>query len=63
MDVDILIPLATLATIGRIFALIALSIITGWLLAYASIKSRSFENAYVPLTNVFESIPVIGFLP
>jgi NitT/TauT family transport system permease protein len=61
--VDILIPLATLATVGRIFALIALSIVTGWLLAYASIKSRSFENAYVPLTNVFESIPVIGFLP
>jgi len=63
VDLDILIPLATLATIGRIFALIALSIITGWLLAYASIKSRRFENAYVPLTNVFESIPVIGFLP
>ena len=60
---DLLIPLATLATVGRIFALIALSIITGWLLAYASIKSRAFENAYVPLTNVFESIPVIGFLP
>ena len=63
MDLDILIPLATLATVGRIFALIALSIITGWLLAYASIKSRRFENVYVPLTNVFESIPVIGFLP
>jgi len=63
VDLDILIPLATLATVGRIFALIALSIVTGWLLAYASIKSRRFENAYVPLTNVFESIPVIGFLP
>jgi len=48
VDLDILIPLATLATVGRIFALIALSIITGWLLAYASIKSRRFENVYVP---------------
>jgi len=61
--VDFLIPLATLATVGRIFALIGLSIVTGWLLAYLSIKSRRFENAYVPLVNVLESIPVIGFLP
>ena len=60
---DFLIPLATLATVGRIFALIGLSIVTGWLLAYLSIKSRRFENAYVPLVNVLESIPVIGFLP
>jgi len=61
--VDFLIPLATLATVGRIFALIGLSIVTGWLLAYLSIKSRRFENTYVPLVNVLESIPVIGFLP
>jgi len=33
------------------------------LLAYASIKNRKFETVYVPLVNVFESIPVIGFLP
>jgi NitT/TauT family transport system permease protein len=61
--VDFLIPLATLATVGRIFALIGLSIVTGWLFAYFCIKSRAFENAYVPLVNVLESIPVIGFLP
>ncbi len=60
---DFVIPLATLATVGRIFGLIGLSIVTGWLLAYASIKSRRFENAYIPLVNVLESIPVIGFLP
>ena len=60
---DLTIPLATLATLLRIFALIALSIVSGWLLAYAAIKSRAFENIYVPLVNVFESIPVIGFLP
>jgi NitT/TauT family transport system permease protein len=61
--VDLLIPLATIATVARIFALIGLSIVTGWLLAYLSIKSRRFENTYVPLVNVLESIPVIGFLP
>jgi len=61
--VDLSIPLATLATVGRIFLLIALAIFTGHLLAYAAIKSRRFENVYVPLVNVFESIPVIGFLP
>jgi len=61
--VDILIPLATLATVTRIFALIGLSIVSGWLLAYLCIKSRRFENAYIPLVNVLESIPVIGFLP
>lgn len=60
---DLTIPLATLATVGRIFALIGLSILTGWLLAYAAVKHRGFENVYVPLVNVLESIPVIGFLP
>ena len=60
---DFIIPLATMATVARIFALIGLSIITGWGLAYLCIKSRRFENAYVPLVNVLESIPVIGFLP
>jgi len=60
---DLSIPLATLATVGRIFLLIGLSIVSGHLLAYAAVKSRKFENVYVPLVNVFESIPVIGFLP
>jgi len=61
---DILtIGLATLATIGRILALIALSVLSGWGLAYLAVKSRRFENAYVPFVNVLESIPVIAFLP
>jgi len=63
VDFEFVIILATLATVGRIFALIGLSIVTGWLLAYLCIKSRAFENVYVPLVNVLESIPVIGFLP
>ena len=33
---DLMIPLATLATVGRIFGLIGLSIVSGWLLAYGS---------------------------
>ena len=60
---DITIPLATLATVSRIFGLIGLSIGSGWLLGYGAVKNRRFENVYVPLVNVFESIPVIGFLP
>jgi NitT/TauT family transport system permease protein len=60
---DLTIPLATIATVGRIFLLIALSIVSGHFLAYICIKSRAFENIYVPLVNVLESIPVIGFLP
>jgi NitT/TauT family transport system permease protein len=60
---DLTIPLATLATVGRIFGLIGLSIGSGWLLGYGAVKNRKFENAYVPLVNVLESIPVIGFLP
>ena len=59
----LLISLATLATIGRVMALIGLSILTGWLLAWLAIKSRTFENAYVPLVNALESIPVLAFLP
>jgi len=62
MDI-ITIVLATLATIGRILLLIVLSILTGWGLAYLAVKSRKFENAYVPAVNVLESIPVIAFLP
>ena len=57
------IALATLATIGRILVLIVISVLTGWGLAYLAVKSRKFENAYVPVVNVLESIPVIGFLP
>jgi NitT/TauT family transport system permease protein len=59
----LLIGLATLATIGRVFALIGLSILSGWLLAWLAIKNRTFENAYVPLVNALESIPVLAFLP
>jgi NitT/TauT family transport system permease protein len=62
MDV-LTIGLATFATIGRILALIVLSVLSGWGLAYLAVKSRRFENAYVPFVNVLESIPVIAFLP
>ena len=62
MDV-LTIGLATAATMARILVLIGLSIVTGWLLGYLSIKNRRFESAYVPIVNVLESIPVISFLP
>lgn len=57
------VALATLATLGRVWLLIGLSILSGWALAFLSIRSRAFETVYVPLVNAFESIPVIAFLP
>lgn len=32
-------------------------------MAWLAIKSRTFENAYVPVVNALESIPVLAFLP
>jgi NitT/TauT family transport system permease protein len=58
-----LITLAVLATVARVIGLIILSIITGWFLAYASIKSKFFENIYIILIEIFESVPVITFFP
>ncbi|MGC9072357.1 MAG: ABC transporter permease subunit [Acidilobus sp.] len=55
--------LATLATTGRVFLTIALSIVTGWLFGYLALKSRAFESAYVSLSGVLESVPVISFFP
>lgn len=62
MDVGIIV-LAVLATLGRVILLIGISIILGWGLAYAAVKSRKFENIYIPLVNVLESIPVLAFFP
>ncbi len=63
MNVFLLIILAVLATAGRVIGLVILSIVTGWFLAYASIKSKFFENAYIILIEIFESVPVITFFP
>ncbi len=59
----LILMLATLVTTGRVFLAIALSIVTGWALGYLSLKSRVFENAYVSLSEVLESVPVISFFP
>lgn len=59
----ITIALATGASLGRVLLLILISIVSGWFLSYFAVKSRSFENIYISFVNVFESIPVIGFLP
>jgi NitT/TauT family transport system permease protein len=57
------IVLATFASLGRVLILILVSIVSGWFLSYFAIKSRKFENIYISFVNIFESIPVIGFLP
>ncbi|MCW6169560.1 MAG: ABC transporter permease subunit [Thermoplasmatales archaeon] len=63
MNAILLVLFAVLATAGRVLGLILLSIVIGWLLAYAAIKGRIFENIYISLIEVFESVPVISFFP
>jgi len=55
--------LATLATLARVFITIGSSIVTGWLLGYIAIKNRIFENIYISISEVLESVPVITFFP
>lgn len=57
------IVLAVFATTARVLGVIGLAILSGWLLGYLATRSRVFENAYVSLVEVFESIPVITFFP
>ncbi|MGC9116748.1 MAG: ABC transporter permease subunit, partial [Conexivisphaera sp.] len=59
----LVIAAAALATFARVLAMMGLSIATGWLLGYASLRSRGFESAYIPAIAVLESVPVIGFFP
>lgn len=54
---------ASLASVGRVFATIAIAIASGWLLAYLSIRSRIFENIFIPAIEILESVPVITFFP
>jgi len=61
--VSIIIVLALLATTGRVFLVIGISIVSGWLLGYLAIRSRAFESAYVSVSEVLESVPVISFFP
>ncbi len=63
MNIYELIILATLASTGRVFGLILLSIVTGWIFGYISIKSKLFESIYIGLNEILESVPVISFFP
>ena len=54
---------ASLASVGRVFATIAVDIVSGWLLAYLSTRSRVFENIFIPAIEILESVPVITFFP
>ena len=62
VELDI-IALATLTTFGRVMLIIAASIFSGWLLSYFAIKNRIFENIFVTVISVFESVPVFSFIP
>ncbi|EZQ11105.1 sugar ABC transporter permease [Candidatus Acidianus copahuensis] len=54
---------AILLTLSRVFITIILSIVTGWFLAYVAIKNKTFENVYISLSEILESVPVISFFP
>ncbi|AWR96411.1 ABC transporter permease subunit [Acidianus sulfidivorans JP7] len=58
-----LVLLATLATLARAFATIIISIVSGWFLGYIAIKNKTFENIYISISEVLESVPVISFFP
>ncbi|MCG3108287.1 hypothetical protein L3N51_00568 [Metallosphaera sp. J1] len=55
--------LAVGVTVGRVFITIILSIVTGWLLGYLALRNRAFENVYISVSEVLESVPVISFFP
>jgi NitT/TauT family transport system permease protein len=59
----LIIQLAAVATILRVLSIILISILSGWLLAYASIRSSIFESIYIPVISSLESVPVITFFP
>ncbi|MEM0097214.1 MAG: ABC transporter permease subunit [Conexivisphaerales archaeon] len=63
MSLLLIIQLAVGATILRVLLIILGSILIGWFLAYASIKSPIFENIYIPVISSLESVPVITFFP
>ena len=63
MNEDLIIFLSVLATAGRVLGLVLLSIVTGWFLSYGAIKGKIFENIFISISEVFESVPVISFFP
>jgi NitT/TauT family transport system permease protein len=58
-----IIALATLISVARVLAMMGASVASGWFLAYAAVKNKGFENVYVTVISVLESVPVIGFFP
>jgi len=54
---------ASLASVGRVFATIAIAIVSGWLLAYLFTRRRVFENIFIPAIEILESVPAIIFFP
>lgn len=63
MNPIVLATLGTMATVGRVLGLMLFSVVSGWLLSYASIKSKTFEQIYIPVIEVLESVPVFSFFP
>ncbi|KUO91707.1 MAG: hypothetical protein AT710_05955 [Thermocladium sp. ECH_B] len=59
----LLILLAGLATLGRVFAMIGLTIVTGWFLGYLAAKNRTVESIFLSTTQTLEGVPIVTFFP
>ncbi len=59
----LLIVLAGLATLGRVFAMIGLAIVTGWFLGYLAARNKSVESVFLSTTQTLEGVPIVTFFP
>ncbi len=55
--------LDTIASWIRIFVALALSIIVAWIVGIAAARNRSAERLLVPIFDILQAVPVLGFLP
>jgi len=47
----------------RIFAALGLSIVLAWILGITAARNRSAERIIVPILDILQAVPVLGFLP
>ncbi len=63
MNPIIVIAAASTATMARVLALIGLTILVGWFMAYGATRNGFIESVYVSAIAALESVPVITFFP
>ena len=53
----------TILSWTRIFAALALSIIIAWIVGILAARNRAAERVLIPIFDVLQAVPVLGFLP